>query len=232
MNVNALINSLWNPLKEMILVLWNYIPALLGALLVLLIGAWIAKLLRDLCIKILDLVRIDSLADTIGLTKILEGANIDMPVSVLVPVVAFWAVMLGVLYSAFGVLHVAVLDRAAKLVLDFIPNVLLSVFVLIVGAVLASFVGAVVRLISSLFEFTNDDLLAGFAGYVVNIYAIMIALQYLRLGIDVVNNVLVVVILAAGLAIALGLKDWAGSAVKGLLTAKPKATVLPKKKKR
>ncbi|MFC1517800.1 hypothetical protein ACFL5G_04490, partial [Candidatus Margulisiibacteriota bacterium] len=188
--------------------------------------------LKDVLIAILEFIRLDDLADAIGVTKALKAGGVATPLSVLIPVVAFWATMLGVLYSAFNVLGVAMLAKATSLVLGFVPNVMTAVFVFIVGATVATFVAAVVRLIAAPFDFTNDDLLAGFVGYAINIYAIIIGLQYLRLGLDVVNNVLVIAIIAAALAIALGLQGWAGGAVKAILTAKPKAPSAGKKKKR
>ena len=50
--------------------------------------------------------------------------------------------------------------------------------------------------------------------------------------LGIMNNVLVIAIIAAALAVALGLQGWAGAAVKGILTAKPKASVLVAKKKK
>ncbi len=231
MNLQAIVTSLWSPVQEMILIVWSYMPALVGAILVLIIGAWIAKILRDILITILGFLRLDDLADAVGLSKVLDKGGVETPLSVLIPVIAFWATMLGVLYSALNVLGITMLDKAAQLVLSFLPNVITAVFILIVGAAIAAFASAVIRLISSIFEFTNDDLLAGFTGYSVNVYAIMLALQSLRLGIDVVNNVLVIVIIAVGLSVALGLQGWAGGAVKAILTAKPKPMYTAKKKK-
>ncbi|MBU0580676.1 MAG: hypothetical protein KKA19_05825 [Candidatus Margulisbacteria bacterium] len=232
MNLQAILNMIWTPIQDMVLGLWSYVPTLLGALLVLVIGAWIAKVLRDVLISILEFVRIDDLADAIGLTNALKTGSVNSPLSVLIPVIAFWATMLGVLYSSFNILGIAMLDKAAKLLLGFIPNVMTAVFVFIVGATIAVFVSAVARIVSSLFDYTNDDLIAGFVGYAVNIYAIIIGLQYLRLGIDVVNNVLVIAIIAAALAIALGVQGWAGNAVKAILTAKPKVSNVGGKKKK
>lgn len=242
MDLQVILSSVWNPVRDMLIVLWSYIPFLVGALLILVIGAWIAKVLKDVLTSILEFVRLDDLADAIGVTKVLNAGGVGAPLSALLPVLGYWAAMLGLLYSAMKVIiaalesvEITMLDSPVRVILGFLPNVMTAVYVIIVGATLAVFISAVVKIISSLFDFTNDALLSGFAGYAVNIYAILMGLQSLRVGLDIVTTVLTAVIFGAALSIALGLQGWAGAAFKNVITAKPKASVLAvkaKKKKR
>jgi mechanosensitive ion channel-like protein len=239
MDINAFFSAIFSPIKEMVYLLSAYLPNLLIGLLVLIVGSWLAKIIKSLLLSILKFLRIDDIAETFGLDKVLEQGQVSGSLTGLIVNISYQIIMLGVLYSSFIALNLIGLDYSSSLkltvlgkvfvwFLDFMPRLMIAVFIIIAGSSIAVFVAKLVRLISSFFDFSNDDLLAGFARYTINIYAIIIGLQHLRIGLDIINNVLVVALVAAGLAVALGTKDLIGDKVKALLSAKPKAAAKAK----
>ena len=78
----------------------NFIPNLFGALVVVLLGFVVAKLLDTLLSKLLAKLGLDRLMGGTGLTKILGRAGIQVPISTLIGKIVYWFILLIFLVSA------------------------------------------------------------------------------------------------------------------------------------
>ncbi len=86
-------NTLWGKLA-------GFIPNLLAALVIVLLGFVVAKLLDALLSKLLAKLGLDRLMAGTGLTKLLSRAGIQVPVSTLIGKIIYWFVLLVFLVSA------------------------------------------------------------------------------------------------------------------------------------
>ncbi len=77
-----------------------FIPRLFGALVVLLLGFVVAKLLDTLLSKLLAKLGLDRLMAGTGLTKMMARIGIQVPVSTLIGKIVYWFVLLVFLVSA------------------------------------------------------------------------------------------------------------------------------------
>lgn len=78
----------------------NFIPNLFGALVVVLLGFVVAKLLDTLLSKLLAKLGLDRLMAGTGLTKMLGRVGIQVPISTLIGKIVYWFVLLIFLVSA------------------------------------------------------------------------------------------------------------------------------------
>ena len=78
----------------------NFIPNLFGALVVVLLGFVVAKLLDTLLSKLLAKLGLDRLMAGTGLTKMLSRGGIQVPISTLIGKIVYWFVLLIFLVSA------------------------------------------------------------------------------------------------------------------------------------
>src|SRR3989344_179112 len=97
--------DLWTQsLKEAMAALWTkvavFIPNLFVALILVLLGFVVAKLLDTLLSKLLGKVGLDRLMAGTGLTKLIGRAGIQVPVSALIGKIVYWFVLLVFLVSA------------------------------------------------------------------------------------------------------------------------------------
>lgn len=119
----------------------NYLPQLLGAIVVLVVGYIIAKILNKIITKVLQKLRFDQRLESNQGGKYAEKISPDGKPSRLVGGVVFWVIMLFVISAAISTLDIPALTGFMNAVLDYLPNVLAALLIFIVAGVIAGAVG-------------------------------------------------------------------------------------------
>jgi small-conductance mechanosensitive channel len=119
----------------------NYLPQLIGALLILLIGFIIAKILDKIIGKGLHKARVDDRLTRNSGGRFVEKLSPGGQPSRLVGAVVFWVIMLFVISSAISALGIPALTGFMNLVLSWLPNVIAALLIFIVAAAVAGVVG-------------------------------------------------------------------------------------------
>jgi|SRR5215470_6067351 len=202
MDVNMLLESVRESLHQV----GAFLPRLLLAVVILVLGWLIAKAVRFAIVKGLRAINFNVVTDKAGVDQFLKqgGANIDT-VRVLGSL-AYWLVILAALMVASNSLDLAyVTDLIGRIVL-FLPKVMFAVVILVFGAYFARFVG------SALTKYLHENrvgeagLIGRLALYAIMVFVIMIALDQMGLG-DIIRQAFLIIIaaIALGLALAFGL---------------------------
>ncbi len=123
----------------------NFIPNLFGALVVLLLGFVVAKLLDTLLSKLLAKLGLDRLMGGTGLTKLLSRGGIQVPISTLVGKIVYWFVLLIFLVSAAESLGLERVSATLDMLALYLPKVFGAALVLLVGVLLAQLANGLVR---------------------------------------------------------------------------------------
>jgi small-conductance mechanosensitive channel len=193
----------------------NYLPQLLGALLVLLIGYIIAKILNKTITKLLQKARLDQRLSSNQGGRLVEKVSPNGKPSRLVGGVVFWVIMLFVISSAIGTLNIPALTGFMNLVLSYLPNVIAALLIFIVAA-------AVAGAISGLAHRTMGDTATGrvvqaAAPALVMAIAIFMILTQLGIAPVIVTATYIALIgaiaLASALAFGLGGRETAAEMV-------------------
>ena len=119
----------------------NYLPQLLGALVVLLVGFIIAKLIDKAITKGLQKAKVDEKLTSGGGGRYVEKLAPQGSPSKLVGLVVFWVIMLFVISSAIGTLGIPALTGFMNQVLAYLPNVIAALLIFIVAAAVAGLIG-------------------------------------------------------------------------------------------
>jgi hypothetical protein len=119
----------------------NYLPQLIGALLVLLIGYIIAKILNKVITKGLQKARLDQRLGSDQGGRFVEKVSPAGSPSRLVGGVVFWVIMIFVITSAIGTLNIPALTGFMNLALSYLPNVIAALLIFIVAAAVAGAIG-------------------------------------------------------------------------------------------
>ena len=119
----------------------NYLPQLIGALLILLIGYIIAKILDKIISKGLHKARVDDRLTRNSGGRFVEKLSPGGQPSRLVGAVVFWVIMLFVISSAISALGIPALTGFMNLVLSWLPNVIAALLIFLVAAGVAGAVG-------------------------------------------------------------------------------------------
>jgi hypothetical protein len=205
----AIFVALTNALNDLLL----FLPRLLGALLILLVGWLIAKAVEALVAKGLRAVRFNQVADRAEIDQFLDRAGVRLDPASVVGKLAYWFLLLifvGAAFNAFGLTQAtAVINQ----ILAYLPNVVVALVVLLVGALLAQLAANLVRGASGTARVGDPGLLATLARTAVLVFAFLIALDQLNIGEAIVNTLFMAVVgmlaLAGALAFGLGGRDVA-----------------------
>ncbi len=189
----------------------EFLPNILAAILILLVGWIAAKVLKAAVGRVLKLVRFPVLAQKAGIDEFLQKGGIERSSADLLAVLVYWLVMLIVLVTAVNALGLQVASQLLNQILLYIPNIIVAVIVVTVGLYAANFVAGLVRTAAANAGIEEAVLVAALSRYALIIFTFAIALNQLQIGEVIVANGFLILFgaacLAAALAVGLGGRD-------------------------
>ena len=205
----AIINALANTLNQVV----AFIPRLVGFLLILFIGWIIAALIAKGITYLLRRVGFDRWGERIGLARFEQNMGIRLDSAGVLGKVVFWFIFLIFLVPAVDALGVPAVSNLLYGIIAYLPNVFVAILVLILGALLATFVADLIRGFAGSAHTRNANVLATIARYAVFAFAVLIALEQLNIAPALINElfggVALALALAFGLAFGLGGRETA-----------------------
>jgi hypothetical protein len=206
-------NLIVDPVREMLTRIMAYLPVLLGALVILIVGWIVAKAIRRIVDWLLKTVRFDMMADKSGISEVLRKGNLKTTAREVVSGLVYWLIMIMVLVMVVNALGLPKASDILASLFAYVPKVIAALFVLVVAMFLASFVSGIVRIAAGNAKLPKPDLLAGISRWAIIIFAVTISLAQLDIAPLFVtatfNIILGGVCLALALAFGLGGKDAA-----------------------
>lgn len=141
------------PISNMMNKLLGFIPNLIGAAVILFIGYFIAKILRDLAFSVLQTINIDkwydkinpgvsSGADSSGITQTQQNTLAKVLSNVLFGIVLIPVITVALETLSIGTLTAPIVILLNK-VLSMIPNIFVAIILIILGYYIAKFVGQI-----------------------------------------------------------------------------------------
>lgn len=198
----------------------NFIPNLFGALVVVLLGFLVAKLLDALLSRVLAKLGLDRLMAGTGLTKLMGRVGIRVPISTLVGKIVYWFVLLVFFVSAAESLGLERVSATLDVLALYLPKVFGAVLVLLVGVLLAQLVNGIVRGAAEGVGIEYAGGLGRVAQWLVIVISISVAISQLEIKTDLLNHVIVIALITVGLAVALamglGSREIAGQILAGI----------------
>jgi len=206
-------NLVVEPVTQMLTKIMAYLPVLLGALVILIVGWIVAKAIKRLVDWLLKLVRFDVLADKAGISEILRKGNLDISAREVLSSIVYWLIIIMVLVMTVDALGLPKASDVLASLFAYVPKVIAALLVLVVAMFLASFVSGIVRTAAGNANLPKPELLAGISRWAIIIFAVTIALEQLSIAPLLVtatfNIILGGIVLALALAFGLGGKDAA-----------------------
>ncbi len=205
---------LFAPLAAMLLALFSFIPKLIGALILLAIGWWLARLAARLVVGLLDRLGFGAAAERTGMFGLLgrpaaTTRRTGTRPSWLIGEIVMWFVFLIFVELAAEALGLAAVSTLLHRVILWIPNLVVALLIVFIAALAAQFVGRLVRGTAG----RNAGFLGSLVEYGIIALAAVVALNQLGIGAVFVDILFAAVIaalaLAAGLAFGLGGRDVA-----------------------
>ena len=200
MEVTTVVTGAWNAFATKITA---FLPELIGAIIIFVVGWIIARLVKVGVEKLLRLVRFDTATEKTGVNKFLKKGEIVKAPSEIVGTLVYWFIMILVLIASLDALGLPIVSDMLNSIFLYIPNVVAAIIVLVLGFLMGSLLAAVVRTAASNAGLKNAEGLGKISLYAIVVFAASIALIQLGIGEEIVASAFGLVFGAAALALAL-----------------------------
>ena len=200
MELTTVVTGAWNTFATKIMA---FLPELIGAIIIFVLGLIIARLLKAGAVKLLRLVRFDSAGEKTGVKDFLEKGNITKTPSEIVGLLIYWFIMILVIIASFDALGLPIVSDLLNKVFVYIPNVVAAVIILTLGLLFGNLISAVVHTAASNAGLTTAEGLGKGAFYAIMIFSGAIALIQLGIGEQIIVSAFSIAFGCAAFALAL-----------------------------
>jgi hypothetical protein len=210
---SALVASLRRTWDQLVVLL----PDLLLAVLLLIAGWLVAKLVRRLTVRSLRALRVDELAERSGVDDFLIQGSVPMTTATLIAGAIYWVILAAVFVTLLDALGVQGAGVLAARLLAFIPNLFLAAGILVFGALLARVIGSFTFSYLSNVGSPAAETVGALARYAMLVFTLFMAAEQLAIRSEVLVSAFQIafasVCLAAALAFGLGGREWAAQVI-------------------
>ncbi len=180
----------------------TFLPKLVGFLLILVIGYFVAKAVAKVLDKVLERIGFDRAVERGGVGKALAKSQYDA--SGILGRIVFYALFLFVLQLAFGVFGPNPISTLIASVIAYLPKLFVAIVIVVIGAAIAAAVKEIIE--ASLGGLSYGRTLAIVASAAILVITAFAALNQLEIAPEIVNGLFyaILAIVAGSAVVAVG----------------------------
>ncbi|MEK7659335.1 MAG: hypothetical protein AAB338_01615 [Patescibacteria group bacterium] len=204
--------------RESLLTLWSsvavFVPKLVAAVVVFLIGWLIAVMLGRVAFHVIKVLQINRALEGLGFKEAMERGGLRLDTPKFFDELVKWFFIVVFLMAATNIVGLTQVTEFLSMVVFYLPNVIVAALVLLIGVLLARFLEHSVRTSVKAARLSSANFLALLARWSVLIFSFLIALDQLKVAPELIRifmmGVVAMIAIAGGLALGLGGRDLAG----------------------
>src|SRR5919199_338684 len=189
---------MFQPLQDALSAFLSYVPVLIGAIIILIVGYLIAKALQAIVGRVLEGIGFDRWMERGGIKQFFDRADTQHTPHSILGRLVFWFVFIIAITMATDALGIPQVSAVLAQLVAYIPSIIAAILILILAALLANFLASVVR------GATGSGLLASIARYAIIVYAVFAALTQLGIAVELTAPTFLILLGAVALAAAIG----------------------------
>jgi len=201
------------PLRVFLAQVGEFLPRLALALIIFLAGWLVAKAVKYAIARGLRAVNFHVVTERAGIDGFLRDGGVRMDFTAILASLFYWLVILAALVMGFNLLGLSYITDLLSRVLLFVPKVMVALLILAFGAYFARFIGNAVSVYCRNVHLQDADLMGQLARYAILTFVVLIALDQVSIGGDIVRQTFLIllagIVFALALAFGLGGRDWA-----------------------
>jgi small-conductance mechanosensitive channel len=213
LQINVVVDSVRSFLTQ----LGTYLPRLLGAILVLIVGWLVAKWIRTGVTRLLGALHFDEISKKSGIDQVLQQGGLQSTLAAILAGLIYWTIILVTLLAAVNSLGLTVASDMLSRVVLYLPNVVVAVIILILGALFGRLIQGIVRTYLSNAQVSGAAMISNVAYYAILVFAAAVTLEQLGIGQALVVSTFQIAFgalcLALAIAFGLGGRDWAARTI-------------------
>jgi small-conductance mechanosensitive channel len=185
----------------------SFVPRLLTALFILLIGWLLAKIISTIILRLAERLRLESLLERTGINAGLEKAQIKSNGSILLSKLIYWIILLNFILISLESIGLNAAVEPLRALIAFLPRLLAALVTLTAGVLLAQFLGRAAQAAMSSMEVDFAEEVGQVVNVLLIIIVVIVMLEQLGIDASILSNIFtnVITIVVAGLALAFGL---------------------------
>ena len=203
--------------NQVLLGIVGFLPNILGALVLFLIGWIVAGWLKNLVSKIVNITKLDSLIKNPAVTDFLKNAQVSHKIEDVIGEVVRWLVLILFFVAGVNVLGITSISLFLNSILSAIPTLIAAVLTLVIGVVVAGFLEKMVKGSLGSSDPSMSRLVGKAVSYAIMTFFVLAALSQLGIASYFINTVFTGFILAVALALGIGLGFGSKDLIKKLL---------------
>jgi small-conductance mechanosensitive channel len=182
---------------------FEFIPQLIGAVVILIIGYIVAKILQAVVARVLKAIGFDGWMERGGIKQFFDRAQTSETPATVLGKLVFWLVFIIAITMAADALGISQVSQVLGQLIAYIPSIIAAILILILASLLANFLSGIVR------GATGSDLLANVARYAIIVYAVFAAITELGIAVQLTAPTFLIILGAVALAAAIAF-GWGG----------------------
>ncbi len=200
-----------NTLSEMGRTFMEVLPNIIGALLILLVGWLLTKLVVLILKRILKFAKADKLTEIIN-DKVLSGkTTIKFNVITVIVVFVKWILFLAFLIIAADIMNWEIVSREVGNLLQYLPKLFSAIALFMVGLYIANFVKKAIMGVFETFDLRGSKLVGTLVFYIIAFIITVTALNQAGINTEIITNnatiILGAFLAAVALSFGLGSKE-------------------------
>lgn len=226
-----MINNFMVLFLEPVLGIWekliNFIPHLIAAILIILLGFFISRVIASAVEHIFKKAKLDNWTSRIGLNEVMARVGLGKSPTMFLSALFYWFIMLVFIISAANVLNLSFFSKVLEtFLLNFLPKVIAAIIIGFAGLLLARFVENTVYNSAVANNLKGGRSFAKIINFVILVFTGILAIEHLGLDMKIIRSSINILMASLGLAFAiavgLGAKDIARDLIHSMLSEKEK----------
>jgi len=197
----------------------GFLPKLIIALIVLIVGWLVAVLLGKAAYHIIRLIQLNKALEMLGF-KAIEKGGLKLDAPRFFEGLIKWFFIIVFFLAAANIVGLYQVADFLNTVVLYVPNVVAAAVVLVIGVLIARFVEHAVRASVKTAKLASANAIALIARWSILVFAILIALDQLGIGSEIIRilviGIIAMIAIAGGLAFGLGSQKHAESLISKL----------------
>ena len=204
-------NSLSGAAYTILISILSFIPTLLAAVVVFMVGLVLANWLKALVVKLLNVLKLSEVLSKGGLKHFLDNAEITQKVEMVIGELVRYLTILIFFVASINLLGLNTVTQVLNGLLAYLPNIFAAVLIFGAGVVLAGFLEKLVKGSLGGIDIKLSRLMAKFTSYLVVVFTVLASISQLGIAKNLIDTVFIgfvtMLALALGLSLGLGSKD-------------------------
>ena len=200
----------------------NFIPSLLAAIIVFVIGWLIAEAIGKLIARILKTLKLDQIFEKANWREALEAAEIKINISDFIGTIIKWVLVIVFLSISVEILGLVQFATLLGRLIDWLPNLVIAVAIFVVAVIVADLLNKIVRASVKKVGIKYAGFLGAAIRWAIYIFAGLAILLQLGIAPAIIETIVMgfvgMIALALGLAFGLGGKEAAAKLIEDLKT--------------